>query len=168
MDKKKTPPLTPREFISAFRDLVGDTYLIKLFNLSVYNNNGRRSLNRWTAKRPYVDEDSIRENWIEKHEKVLKRLRQEPGGLVIARALVARHAHIVGCELAVKAEIVPDKNTMEAECLDDYPMLTAFHESIRRKEDVQCVRFLAAETKRELDETLATYEQKKERGKEDV
>jgi len=70
MEDKKTPPLTPHEFVSAFRDLVGDTYLIKLFNLSVHNKNGRRSLNRWTAKRPYVDEDSIRENWIEKHEKV--------------------------------------------------------------------------------------------------
>lgn len=65
MEDKKTPPLTPREFISAFRDLVGDTYLI-----SVHNKNGRRSLNRWTANRPYVDEDSIRENWIEKPEKV--------------------------------------------------------------------------------------------------
>lgn len=168
MENKKTPPLTPREFISAFRDLVGDTYLIKLFNLSVHNNNGRRSLNRWTAKRPYVDEDSIRENWIEKHEKVLKRLMQEPGGVEMARALVTRHADLVGCELAIKTKILPDKCTMEAECLDDYPAVTGFHESIRNKESIPMVRHLWSEAKRELDETIALYEQTRKGGKEDV
>ncbi|MBW2342475.1 MAG: hypothetical protein JRF53_00420 [Deltaproteobacteria bacterium] len=168
MDNKKTPPLTPRGFISAFRDLVGDTYLIKLFGLSPHKNSGPRSLCRWTAKRPYVDEDSIRENWIEKHEKVLKRLLQEPGGLEIARALVARHAYIVGCELSVKTEILPDKATMEDECLDDYPAITRFHESIRDINPVPRVRHLWTEAKRELDETLAFYEGTRGEGKEDV
>lgn len=162
MKHKKTLPLTPREFISAARDLLGDTFLIKLFKVT------RRSLDRWAANWRYVDEDSIRENWIEKHEKVLKYLLKEPGGLEIARALVARHAEIVGCELAVKTGILPDKTTMEAECLDDYPAITGFHESIRNMEPIPRVRHLWAEAKRELDETITFYEQTREGGEEDV
>jgi len=162
MENKKTPPLEPREFISAARHLLTDTFFIKLFKV------GPRSLNRWTAKWRYVDEDSIRENWIEKHEKVIEHLLMEPGGMAMARALVARHAHIVGCELAVRAEIVPDKITMEEECLDDYPAITAFHESIRDKEPVPAVRYLWMEAKREMDETLTLYGQTMEGGKQDV
>lgn len=162
----KTTPLTPREFISEFRDLVGDTYLVKLFNLSVHADSGRRSLNRWTAKLPYVDEDSIRENWIEKHEKILKRLTIEPGGLEIARSLVARHADIVDCELVSKTTPNPDKTTIEEECLDDYPGMVKFHEAIRGKASIAAVKHLLAKAKRELDETLTLYEIKCEHNDE--
>ena len=97
--KAKNDPITPREFISSFRDMVGDAYLIKLFKLSTHPESGRRSLNHWTAQLPYVDEDSIRENWIEKHERLMKRLMLQPGGLDIVRDLVARHADMVDCDL---------------------------------------------------------------------
>lgn len=154
----ETTPLTPREFISEFRNLVGDTYLVKLFNLSVHAGSGRRSLNRWTAKLPYVDEDSIRENWIEKHERLLQRLIIEPGGLEIARSLVARHADIVDCDLASRTTPNPDKTTIEEECLDDYPGMVEFHEAIRGNESIAAVKHLLSKAKRELDETLTLYE----------
>ena len=158
MPKKTKNPLSPREFISAFRDLVGDTYLIKLFRLSPRFDSGRRSLNRWTARLPYVDEDSIRENWIEKHEKVLKRIIIEPGGLEIARSLVSRHADIVDCELVSKTTPNPDKTTIDEECLDDYPGMVNFHQAIREQKPLIQVKDLLSKAKRELDETLTIYE----------
>lgn len=158
MPTKTTDPLTPREFISAFRDLVGDTYLIKLFQLSPNADSGRRSLNRWTAKLPYVDEGSIRENWIEKHEKLLQRIIIEPGGLEIARSLVSRHADMVDCDLISRTTPNPDKTTIEDECLDDYPGLVNLHDAIRQKKPVATVKNLLAKAKRELDETLTLYE----------
>lgn len=60
MNLEPTPPLTPRAFLAACRDLVGDCWLVKLFKVSP------RSLQRWVALRPYVDEASVRENYLEK------------------------------------------------------------------------------------------------------
>lgn len=150
-DQTTLPPLNPRDFLSACQELVGDTYLIKLFNIGI------RYLQRLIAKRPYVDEDSVRENYLEKHEQLLKRLGTEPGGLEVARAIVARHAHIVGCELRCLDAAEPDKKNMEAECLDDYPPITQLHEAIRAGKPKDEVRHLWQQSKRELDETYEMY-----------
>ncbi len=145
------PPLNPRDFISTCRELVGDSYLIKLFNVSI------RTLQRWVAKLPYVSEDSVRENYLEKHERLLERLQREPGGMDIARGIVERHAHKVGCELHCIESAEPDQCSIEAECLDDYPALTKFHQAIRENPDADTVRHLWQEAKRELDETYEMY-----------
>ena len=86
MKDKTWHKMKPREFIDSCRDLLGDTYLIKLFNV------GQRTLQRWTAETPYVSEDSIRENWIEKELKIIVRLKKKSGGLDIARSLVSLYA----------------------------------------------------------------------------
>lgn len=137
--------------MSACRDLVGDCWMIKLFKV------GPRSLQRWVALRPYVDEDSIRENYLEKHETLLNKLMGLPGGGDVARAIVSRHAHLVGCELTCTTPAEPDKPTVEGECLDDYPALVAFHQSIQAGQSYEEIRYHWQQAKRELDETWTAF-----------
>lgn len=89
-----TTPADPRESLRDARTLLGDSYMCKLFALNVKG--GNRELQRWTAEPGFVSEDSIRENYLEKHERLLKRLMREEGGTELARSIVARHMMIVG------------------------------------------------------------------------
>ena len=143
--------MKPREFIDACRDLLGDTYLIKLFNV------GQRTLQRWTAETPYVSEDRIRENWIEKELKIIHRLKRKAGGLEIARSLVKIYAHAVDCDLVSTSSADPDKTTLTDEWLDDYPPVTKFHDDIRDNKPLSAVRDSAMRAKQEIDETLTLY-----------
>lgn len=80
-----------------------------------------------------------------------------PGGVAVARAIVARHAHRVSCELARCTEVVPDKGSIEDELLDEYPPTVAFHDAIRSGEDLDAVRHRWQAAKHELDETFFKY-----------
>ena len=102
MPHKTTMPITSRECLSAAKDLVGKTWLIKLFSV------GERTIERWLARPGYVDEDSIRENPMEKFERLLARLMDEPGGPDIAVASVDRLALIVGCSLVGLYYVIKD------------------------------------------------------------
>lgn len=151
MQDETTRELTPREFISACRDLAGDTYLVKLFGV------GPRSIQRWVAQRPYVDEDSVRENPVEKIEVLLRKIMTVPGGPEVARSIVSRLAGIAGCSLDGACCALPDKGSIEAECLDDYPALVAFHDAIREGRSARAVVLRHMDARRELDETLNQY-----------
>lgn len=149
---KKIPPANPRKWLAAVKDIFGDTYLTKLFKVSL------RSLHRYIAQSPYVDEESVRANYIEKHEIILARLIND-GYEDLARAIVSRHADIVGCVLAPASAPKPDKSTLEAECLDDHGPLVRLHQAMLDGEDLDTVRHLAGEIHRELDESLEFYRQ---------
>jgi len=157
IENRTAIPITPRDFLTHSRDLLGDTWVVKLFSVGI------RSLNRWTAKRPYVDEEGIRENPIEKYERLLEQLAKVPGGLDIARASVDRLAAIVGCELAATGpSLAPDKDTIEAECLDDYPALTEFHQAMQDGAPEEVVRDKKRLAVIEINQTEAFYLTRKE------
>lgn len=144
------PPANPRKWLSTVKDILGETYLLKLFKVSA------RSLQRYTALAPYVDEESIRGNYIEKHEIILSRLISD-GYRDVARSIVSRHADIVGCSIVPATAPEPDKDTIEAECLDDHPALVRFHQAILNGDDVDTVRHRAEKATNEIMETLALY-----------
>ncbi len=51
----------------------------------------------------------------------------------------------------------PDKDTVEEECLDDYPELTEMDRLISRREHPRVVQRQAERVKREVDETMVSY-----------
>ncbi len=140
----------PRTILSDIRQLVGDTYLSSLYGIN------KRTLQRWTAQAPFVSEESIRANPMEKIVQVIARLRGEMGGDRVAQNLVEVFAAAAGGRLEV-AEITPDKETVEEEMLDDATSLTVFREAIRSGASEVEVREAARRAKAEIDETLALY-----------
>lgn len=142
-------PFAPRDWLSAIRDILGDPFILNLFRIDI------RSFQRWTAKRPHASEDSIRENYLEKHDTVLIKLMRD-GYVDIAQAIVAHHAGIVGCILTPIQINNPDKSSIEDEMLDDYPALVALHAAIRDKMPLDEIRHRAEIAKREIDETVET------------
>jgi hypothetical protein len=120
---RKFPPSTPREFLRACRKTLGDTYLMKLFKSGTRERLEedsaeqeaeqlqafQRRIQRWTQGM-YADQASFRRNYIEHHEQILTDLMQEAGGPEIARALVSRHAEIVGCTLILQGPLPIDHN----------------------------------------------------------
>lgn len=141
---KIPPPLKTWQFYKAYRKILGDTTLQKIFNRGV------RQLQRWSADPDYVADSE--KNPLDAHRIVLERLT-EIGRDDIARGTVSFLADVIGCEVVCRESCSPDKNTVEAECLDDYPPLTAFHEAISRGASADELRHYWQEAKLEIDET---------------
>jgi len=145
--------MTARQFLMAATTLFGTKYMHKLYKVS------KRCFYTWIADEKYVGGDSsIRANYIEKHEELLKELMTDPEGVEIARALTARHASLTGCDIVLKEVVTPDKETIEQECLDDYPALTRLHTAISEKKSSDLVEHLGRRVKQEIDETVVSYQ----------
>ena len=145
------PPLTARQFLKACSKIFGISFMLNFFKIS------ERTFAMWRADKGYVDETSVRTNYIEKHEELLRLLMEEPDGEFIARSIVSKHANIVGSEINIKSPVIPDKESMEEECLDDYPPITKLHNAIRTKLDPAVIEFLGDEARKEIDETVQKY-----------
>lgn len=146
--KDELPPLKTWEFFSACRQILGMSDLQKVFKRA------QAEIYRWGAN-PDTNADTAR-NPLDRYEHLLGKL-MELGREDMARAVVARQASIVGCELSCLEHVVPDAPTVEAECLDDYPALTIFHAAVRNGDSPEVVRHLWQQAKRELDETYQSY-----------
>ena len=147
---EKIPPANPRKWLAEVKDILGDTYLTKLLKVSP------RSVYRYIAQTPYVDEENVRQNYLEKHELILTRLIND-GYDDMSRSIVSRHADIVGCSLIPRDTPTPDKSTLEAECLDDLHPLVLFHQSMLAGDDIDTVRQLSEQVHREVEESLEFY-----------
>ncbi len=150
-DNQSIPPLNARQFLKACTKIFGTSFMLNLFKIS------ERHFAMWRADSRYVVKESVRTNYIEKHEELLQLLIEEPDGEFIARSIVSKHANVVGCEIFVKNQVIPDKNSIEEECLDDYPPITKFHSAIRENKDPAVVEFLGDEARKEIDETVQKY-----------
>ncbi len=145
---KQIPPLKTFEFYSYLREKYGATFLQKTYS------RGHSQIGRWCANPDFCE--TAERNPIDRYESLLSRLIED-GDLETARAIVSRQAAIVGCELKNCFEVEPDKGCIHAECLDDYPPVTQFHQAIAQNESAAAVRYLRDQAKRELDETYALY-----------
>jgi len=150
MDRKMPPgqiPLKTWQFFLGCRRILGDAFMQELFK------RGIRQVQRWSADPDFAEVDR---NPLDHYETMLRRL-MEIGREDVARAAVSRQAFIVGCELGLLEPAEPDRETVEAECLDDYPVLTAFHQAIRDGESQDRVRQLWQAAKHELDQTFEAF-----------
>lgn len=150
----KTPPLPPLktwQFFRACRKTLGNSFMQKLYN------RGLRQLHRWSAD-PDFCEDHER-NPLDRLKILLARLN-EIGREDVALSAVEMLAQAIGCEICRNGEaVVPDQETIEAECLDDYPALVEFHQAVKDGADEVMVRHYWQAAKRELDETYHRYQQ---------
>lgn len=153
-DNITSPPSSPRQWLSAVRDILGHNFFANLFGVSF------RTVTRWIAQRPYVAEGSIRENYLEHHETLLNKLMND-GYHDLARSIVSRHADLVGCRMVANDTETPDKADIASEMLDDYPALVRFHESIQSSQDINTVINNARITIDEINETVALYRSQK-------
>jgi len=144
MNDSPTVPLKTWQFFHSYRKTLGDTFLTKLFN------RGSRQILRWAADPDFTTDHE--RNPLDRMKIILERL-SEIGRDDIARGTVSFLAGAIGCELRCLEPAEPDQPTVEAECLDDYPAVTRFHDAIRTVESVAVIRHLWQEAKRELDET---------------
>jgi len=157
MDKRfyeEIPPLKSWQFFHAARKILGDAFLIKLYS------RGKRQIYRWAADPDFTTDHE--RNPIDRLRVLLSRLC-EVGREDVALSGVSMLAEVVGCELKKIEGAEPDGESLEAECLDDYPALTSFHNAIREGDPPEVVRHLWQEAKKELDETWERYRQELER-----
>lgn len=142
------PPLKTHQFYSACRKILGKETLQKIYKKSP------TQIYRWGMD-PDFCEDWER-NPLDRINVMLERLC-ELGRDDIAQAAVAILAKTVDCELSCITPSHPDKDSIEAECLDDYPMVARFHQVIIENEIPEVVDNLWQAAKRELDETREMY-----------
>ena len=57
---------------------------------------------------------------------------------------------------------MPDKDSIEGECLDDYPPLMELHEAIRNGADLRELERLAERAKSEIEETVTAVRMERE------
>jgi len=146
-DKQTKPIIKTWQFFHACKSILGQTLLTDLFKKSP------RQICRWSCDPDYTE--SSQKNPIDKYEVLLKKL-MEIGKTDIARSSVHRQASIVGCILT-QIVTIPDKDTLEAELLDDLPAFTDYQVAVRKDLDEITVRDLLSEAKRELDETFLAF-----------
>ncbi|AOY57300.1 hypothetical protein dsmv_3506 [Desulfococcus multivorans DSM 2059] len=146
------PPLKTWQFYAACRKVLGMTTLTKMFGKS------QTQLYRW-GRDPDCCED-VERNPLDRTNAILERLC-ELGRDDIAQAAVSILAKTIDCELVCIRPAYPDKTSIEAECLEDYPPLIRLHQAILSNEDPETVRHLWQCAKQELDETWEMYLRKK-------
>jgi len=142
-------PVAPWEWYSGAIYHLSKTAVLKIWNCS------ERTLERWSAD-PATTE-SITKNPLGMLGITLEKL-MERGRVDFARAAVDHLAAIVGCSLVVDGDVVPDKDNLAEECLDDLPALAKLHTAMHENQPMPIVRELAAKAKHDIDEDLALYE----------
>ena len=148
----KTIPIKTWQFHNACKILLGMTSLTKLFKISP------RQIDRWACDPDFTE--SSQRNPMDRYEALLKKL-MEIGSFDMARRAVDRQARIVGCELRC-TDVVPDKESIQDELLDNLPALAEYQESVRAKKPIGVIRSLAQKVITEIEEDLALIESERE------
>lgn len=144
-----TPPINTWQFFHTCRRLLGDAFLQRLFQRSL------RQLQRWASDPAFAD--SHEPNPIDRYEVLLSRL-MEIGREDVARAAVARQAHVVGCELRCLDPVDPSGKSLAEECLDDLPALARYHQVLTAPgSQVEEVRAGWQAAKQELNENYELW-----------
>lgn len=141
-------PVKSWQFFTGCRRLLGDSCLQKLFKVSL------RQIQRWAAD-PDFAEDTDR-NPADRIEVLLSRL-MEIGRGDVARAMVSKLSITVDCELRCLDEVIPDRETLSDELLDDHLPLARFHEAVRNGEPLVLVHELYQKAREELEHSYAMY-----------
>lgn len=149
MKKTALIPVKTWQFYHAAKHHLGIAFLQKLFKVSP------RQIDRWACDPDFAE--SSQRNPMDRYETLLKKL-MELGATDVARATVDRQAAIIGCSLVCDGEIIPDKDTLTEELLDDLPAIAKLHTAISEGQPMGVVRDLAAKAINDIREDLAAYE----------
>lgn len=150
MNHEVTPILKTWQFFLSCRRILGETFLTTLFN------RGPRQIYRWSADPDFTSPEGTERNPLDRLNAIFERL-SERGRIDVALAALSILSGTINCDVIPSLPVIPDKSTIEAEMLDDYPALVKFHEAIRTRKSEDAVKHWCNEAKRELDETLHKY-----------
>ena len=153
MNHELTPVLKSWQFFLSCRRILGEKFLTTLYNRSP------RQIYRWSADPDFTSQAGVERNPLDRMEALLERLH-ERGRTDVALSALSIMANAINHEIIPIQTVVPDKVTIEAEMLDDYPALIKLHDSIRAQEAKEHVSHWCALAKREIEETLQKYLQR--------
>lgn len=156
MNRKPTrTPADPWEWFSGAIYHLGKSVVLK-----IWGNISERTLERWSASRSDVGTQSITKNPVVMLGIMLEKL-MEKGRSEFARSIVDYLASIVNCTLSCSGDIIPDKDNLSDELLDDLPVIADFHQAILRREPETTVREKYRLAVTDLEEDFAAYLQNK-------
>lgn len=135
------------EFYALARDILGAATIFRIFGVE------KSQVSRW-CHNPEFGGDTARTP-TDRLRLLLERMA-DAGQVDAARAELSGMAQALGCRL-VCDDADPDGATVEAECLDDYPVLTAMHAAIRAGEHPDRVDSLAIRAQAEIAETATLH-----------
>lgn len=146
-DTDKSHAVESWEIMLLSRDKVGATELQKIFS------RGQTQINRYCMNPLCGD---AQRNPIDRLRLLFEKLA-EAGEDELVRTSLNVLAECINCRVKSVGTPKPDKDTLEEECLDDYPELTELDRLIARREHPRIVRRQAERVKQEVDETMVSY-----------
>ena len=135
------------EIMLISRDRIGATELQKIFS------RGQTQINRYCMSPLCGD---AQRNPIDRLRLMFDKLA-EAGEEELVRSSLNILAEPIDCRVQARANPQPDKDTVEEECLDDFPELTELDRLISRREHPRVVQRQAEKVKQEVDETMVSY-----------
>lgn len=135
------------EIMLLSRDKVGATELQKIFS------RGQTQINRYCMSPLCGD---AQRNPIDRLKLMFDKL-VESGENELVRSSLNILAEAIDSRVQARAMPKPDKDTVEEECLDDFPELTELDRLIARREHPRIVQRQAEQVKQEVDETMVSY-----------
>lgn len=141
------------ELMSAAKDVLGVPALGRI--LAVANQQIYRQI-----RNPDHTEDSIRPP-IQRIRTLIYELDQS-GERELVEGILNYMADGADMHVTPNSCQQPDKDSIEGECLDDYPVLMAFHEAVRCGADLRELERLAERVKVEVEETVTAVRMERE------
>lgn len=135
------------EIMLLSREKIGATELQKVFS------RGHGQINRYCMS-PLAGD--AQRNPIDRLRLMFDKL-VEAGEEELVRSSLNILAECIECRVKPVKTPQPDKDTVEEECLDDYPELTEMDKLIARREHPRVVQRQAERVKQEVDETMVSY-----------
>lgn len=145
--------LEPWELMSAAKDVLGVPSLGRILGV------GHMQIYR-QVRNPDFTEDFIRSP-IQRIRVLVYELDQR-GERELAEGILNYMAEGADMHVAPNSCATPDKDSVEGECLDDYPVLVEFHEAVRNGADLRELERLAEHVKSEIEETVSAVRLERE------
>jgi len=139
--------------IEIFKHRGGASFVAKILGVST------RQVHRWACN-PDFSESSQRTP-MDRYETLLRHLL-EMGRHDVAMGCADRQAHVVNCHLIIN-DVIPDKDSLPEELLDDLPVIAEFHTSAMNLDDEEIVRELFRKAENELKESFQAYLKEKQK-----
>lgn len=130
------------------KEVLGTTALQKIFS------RGHTQINRYCMNPKFEDSQK---NPLDRVRTLLE-MMAEQGERELVRTALNHLATPHGCRVQEMTDVTPDKQTIEEECLDDFPELVELDRLINLRKHPDVVRRQAEQVIREIEETCVIYE----------
>ena len=147
-ESKQSHAVESWEIMLLCRERIGATELQKIFS------RGQTQINRYCLSPLSGD---AQRNPLDRLRLMFEKL-VDAGEAELVRSSLNILAECIDSRVQPVAKLKPDKNTVEEECLDDYPELTELDRLIGRREHPRIVLRQAERVKQEVDETMVSYQ----------